>query len=96
VLDGLPTLRLRGPVDAATANHVERELLRGSRDGVRELTVDLGGVTHLGSVGIRLLRRACRGASGGAAPVHLVAPDGSAAAFALDLVALTRASVAPG
>ncbi|GAB7193114.1 sigma-F factor regulator [Kineococcus sp. NUM-3379] len=85
-----PVLRVRGAVDAGGADLLEAEVLRVARGGAAEAVVDLGGVTHLASAGVRALLEVLRRTSGTGRAPRLVAPDGSAAAFVLDLAALPR------
>ncbi|WP_295661044.1 SpoIIE family protein phosphatase, partial [uncultured Nocardioides sp.] len=51
--DGL--IEAEGPVDAVGAEVLDAKLLQASRGGVQPVVVDLGGVTHLSSAGIRVL-----------------------------------------
>ncbi|WP_432547313.1 SpoIIE family protein phosphatase [Kineococcus sp. SYSU DK004] len=81
-------VRVRGPVDLESAPLLQEELLRAGRHGALPLRVDLAGVTHLASAGVRALW-AVRDAVGAGA-LALRAPDGSTAALVLDLVALPR------
>lgn len=83
-------LRVRGPVDAQTADELRRDLARLSRGGTVKLTVDLTEVTHLTSVGVAALAETLRAGDAGGFPATLVAPTGSPAAFVLDLVGLSR------
>lgn len=78
-------LRVRGPIDLSTADALRAALRRFSRGGTMELTVDLSGVTHLGSAGVQVLHEV-HGLEGGS--VHLRAPVGSVAQHVLDLVRL--------
>lgn len=79
------TMTVRGPVDLSTADGFRAALRRFSRGGTAELTVDLNGVTHLGSVGVQVLHEV-RGLDG--APLHLRASPGSIAQHVLELVRL--------
>ena len=83
-IDG-DVIKVRGPVDLSTADALRASLRRFTRGGTAELTVDLAGVTHLGSAGVQVLHeiRALDGA-----PLHLRAPTGSVAQHVLDLVRL--------
>jgi len=78
-------VRLEGPLDLATAEAAERELLRRGRGGTVPLAVDLSGVTHLSSVGVSALHRVAGQHDGS---LELDAPPGSPARVILDLVAL--------
>lgn len=78
-------LTVEGPVDLSTADALRASLRRFSRGGTAELTVDLTGVTYLGSAGVQVLHEihALDGA-----PLRLRAPSGSVAQHVLDLVRL--------
>jgi serine phosphatase RsbU (regulator of sigma subunit)/anti-sigma regulatory factor (Ser/Thr protein kinase)/anti-anti-sigma regulatory factor len=78
-------MKVRGPVDLKSADNFRASLRRFSRGGTAELTVDLAGVTHLGSAGVQVLHEihAMDGAS-----LHLRAPAGSVAQHVLELVRL--------
>jgi serine phosphatase RsbU (regulator of sigma subunit)/anti-sigma regulatory factor (Ser/Thr protein kinase)/ABC-type transporter Mla MlaB component len=52
---GVPRVRVDGPIDAATAPTLRRELTQRARGGVRAVTVDLTGATHLASAGVSVL-----------------------------------------
>ena len=79
------TMTVRGPVDLSTADSFRAALRRFSRGGTAELTVDLDGVTHLGSVGVQVLHEV-HGLDG--ASLHLRASSGSVAQHVLELVRL--------
>jgi anti-anti-sigma factor len=49
------TMRLYGEFDLAGTEFYEAELARIGRDGIRELVIDLSGLTFLDSSGIRML-----------------------------------------
>ena len=83
-------VRVSGPIDAATAAVFERDLLRASRGGVTPMTVDLSGVTHLASSGVRILYEVTDQLSAHQQRPTLIAPDDSPAAHVLDLVDLRR------
>ena len=78
-------MTVRGPLDLTTADTFRAALRRFSRGGTAEVTVDLGGVTHLGSAGVQVLHevQAMDGAE-----MHLRAPSGSVAQHVLELVRL--------
>ena len=78
-------MKVSGPVDLRSADNFRASLRRFSRGGTSELTVDLAGVTHLGSAGVQVLHEinAMDGAS-----LHLRAPPGSVAQHVLELVRL--------
>ncbi len=84
VVDGT-TMTVRGPVDLTTADTFRAALRRFSRGGTAELTVDLNGVTHLGSAGVQVLHEV-HGLDG--ASLHLRASSGSVAQHVLELVRL--------
>jgi len=44
-----------GDIDSATAAYTGRHITSASRSGAADLTVDLTGVTHLGSAGVAVL-----------------------------------------
>ena len=79
------TMTVRGPVDLSTADTFRAALRRFSRGGTAELTVDLNGVTHLGSAGVQVLHEV-HGLDG--ASLHLRASAGSIAQHVLELVRL--------
>jgi serine phosphatase RsbU (regulator of sigma subunit)/anti-sigma regulatory factor (Ser/Thr protein kinase)/ABC-type transporter Mla MlaB component len=84
----LPTpsgLRVDGPVDAASAPTLERELRKATHGGVTSVELDLTGVTHLASAGVAVLAAARRRAADGAT-VALIAPPGTPADQILTLV----------
>lgn len=78
-----PVLTVRGPVDAHTVELLHTTLLNASRGGGRPLAVDLTGVTHLASAGVRLLHEVAAELG-----VELVAPANSAAGQVLALTGL--------
>jgi serine phosphatase RsbU (regulator of sigma subunit)/anti-sigma regulatory factor (Ser/Thr protein kinase)/anti-anti-sigma regulatory factor len=82
-------VRFEGPLDMATAEAAERELLRRGRGGTVPLTVDLSGVTHLSSAGVSVLHRVAGQHDGS---LVLDAAPGSPAQIVLDLVALQKLS----
>jgi len=81
-------VRVAGAIDADTADHLRKELLRRSRGGTVGLTVDLAGVTHLSSAGVSVLHHVASRHTDPRAPLRLLAPDGTPAQIVLDLVAL--------
>ncbi|MFT7840214.1 SpoIIE family protein phosphatase [Saccharothrix sp. BKS2] len=78
-----PVLTVRGAIDAHTAELLHTALLDASRGGGRPLVVDLTGVTHLASAGVRLLHEVA-----GELDAELVAPVDSAAGQVLALTDL--------
>ncbi|MGB9227307.1 SpoIIE family protein phosphatase [Mycobacterium sp.] len=75
-----------GDVDSGTASTLDRQLAVESRSGIASLTIDLSGVTHLGSAGISALAEACDRAQRQGGGCVLVAPPGSPAHHVLSLV----------
>jgi len=90
-----PVLRVRGPVDALSADRFRRDMAAVSRGGTLPLTVDLTRVSHLTSVGVAALADLLRAGEQAGQPTLLVAPPGTPAAFVLDLVGLPRESARP-
>ncbi|WP_421733735.1 SpoIIE family protein phosphatase [Cellulomonas sp.] len=75
-------VHVRGAVDhRAAAAQVEAEILRRSRNGLVPVTVDLGGVVHLGSAGVRVLESLLQTTG----QLQVVAPPGTPAAQTLDV-----------
>ncbi|NUU17751.1 SpoIIE family protein phosphatase [Cellulomonas humilata] len=75
-------VHVRGAVDhRAAAAQVEAEILRRSRNGLVPVTVDLGGVVHLGSAGVRVLESLLQTTD----HLQVVAPPGTPAAQTLDV-----------
>ncbi|MEV6304761.1 SpoIIE family protein phosphatase [Actinoplanes sp. NPDC051861] len=81
------SVRLDGPVDAASAAQVRQELLRRSRGGTVAMEVDLSGVTHLASAGVSALFLLAESHQG-KAPLTLDAAPGTPARTILELVGL--------
>lgn len=81
-------LRVRGPVDIATADEFARRLSSATRGGVLQVAVDLTGVTHLASAGVQTLLHAHDQLAAHGQQLRLVAAPGSAARAVLDLVQL--------
>ncbi len=79
------TMTVRGPVDLSTADTFRAALRRFSRGGTADLTVDLNGVTHLGSAGVQVLHEV-NALDGGS--LHLLAAPGTIAQHVLELVRL--------
>ena len=75
-----------GDVDSSTASTLDRQLAVESRSGIASLTIDLSGVTHLGSAGISALAEACDRAQRQGGDCVLIAPPGSPAHHVLSLV----------
>ncbi|MER7274393.1 SpoIIE family protein phosphatase [Dactylosporangium sp. NPDC000244] len=82
------TVLVAGPVDAATAERLQHELLYRSRGGTVPLTADLSGVTHLASAGVAALHAIAARHRAHDTALTLLAPPGSPARHVLALVAL--------
>jgi serine phosphatase RsbU (regulator of sigma subunit)/anti-anti-sigma regulatory factor/anti-sigma regulatory factor (Ser/Thr protein kinase) len=82
-------IRVDGPVDAATAGQLQRDLLRRSRGGTVPLTVDLTGVTHLASAGVAALHQTAERHRRQDTKLNVYAAPGSVAQHILALVDLT-------
>jgi anti-anti-sigma factor len=81
-----PVLAVTGPVELSTVEAFTAALLSAARGGEVPLVVDLTGVTHLASTGVRALVELVR--DGGR--VRLSAPSGSPARLVIDLVGLSH------
>lgn len=79
---------VRGDVDSHTASTLDRQIAVESRSGIAPLTIDLSGVTHLGSAGVSALAAARDRARRQGGDCVLVAPPGSPAHHVLSLVQL--------
>ncbi|OBG28123.1 PAS domain S-box protein [Mycobacterium alsense] len=77
-----------GDVDTTTASTLDRQIAVESRSGIAPLTVDLSGVTHLGSAAVSALAAARDRAHTQGGDFVLVAPPGSPAHHVLSLVRL--------
>jgi anti-anti-sigma factor len=75
-----------GDVDATTASTLDRLIAVESRSGIASLTIDLSGVTQLGSAGVSALAAARERARRQGSDCVLVAPPGSPAHHVLSLV----------
>ncbi|MFZ1176712.1 MAG: ATP-binding protein, partial [Mycobacterium sp.] len=75
-----------GDVDSNTASTLDRQIAVESRSGIAPLTIDLSGVTHLGSAGVSALAAARDRARRQGGDYVLVAPPGSPAHHVLSLV----------
>ncbi|MGN6608794.1 MAG: SpoIIE family protein phosphatase [Jatrophihabitans sp.] len=78
------TLTVSGPIDLATVERFTAAVLGAARGGEAPLTLDLAGVTHLASTGVRALYEIVR--AGGR--LRLWAPAGTPARLVIDLVGL--------
>ncbi len=77
---------VRGDVDSNTASTLDRQIAVESRSGSAALTIDLSGVTHLGSAGVSALAAARDRARREGGECVFVAPPGSPAHHVLSLV----------
>ena len=77
---------VRGDVDSNTASTLDRHIAVESRSGIAPLTIDLSGVTHLGSAGVSALAAARERAHRQGGECVLIAPPGSPAHHVLSLV----------
>jgi anti-anti-sigma factor len=84
-----------GDVDASTASTLDRQIAVESRSGIASLTIDLSGVTHLGSAGISALAAARDRAHTQGGGLVLVAAPGSPAHHVLSLVQMPVVSGDP-
>ncbi len=84
-----------GDVDATTAGTLDREIAVESRSGIAPLTIDLSGVTHLGSAAVSALAAARDRARTQGGEFVLVAPPGSPAHHVLSLVQMPVAGNDP-
>jgi anti-anti-sigma factor len=75
-----------GEVDSITASTLDRQIAVESRSGIAPLTIDLSGVTHLGSAGVSALAAAHARARKQGGDCVLIAPPGSPAHHVLSLV----------
>jgi anti-anti-sigma factor len=75
-----------GKVDSTTASTLDRQIAVESRSGIAPLTIDLSGVTHLGSAGVSALAAARDRAQRQGGDCVLIAPAGSPAHHVLSLV----------
>ncbi|OBA63238.1 PAS domain S-box protein [Mycobacterium sp. 1100029.7] len=75
-----------GDVDSNTASTLDRQIAVESRSGIAPLTVDLSGVTHLGSAGVSALAAALDRARRQGGSCVLIAPPGSPAQHILSMV----------
>jgi serine phosphatase RsbU (regulator of sigma subunit)/anti-sigma regulatory factor (Ser/Thr protein kinase)/ABC-type transporter Mla MlaB component len=85
---GVPRAGVRGPVDINSADRLARQLLSASRGGTLSLTVDLTGVTHLASAGVRALYQVREQLAAHQQDLTLVAAPGSSAGIVLRIVRL--------
>jgi serine phosphatase RsbU (regulator of sigma subunit)/anti-sigma regulatory factor (Ser/Thr protein kinase)/anti-anti-sigma regulatory factor len=87
--EGVPVrVTVRGAVDIDTAGRFAATLRSASRAGALPLELDLGGVPHLASAGVRALHEFIDSSGAGPDRLVLLAPPGSPARAVLDLVGL--------
>lgn len=85
-----PWLVLAGPVDLATVAELRRQIWSINRGGSLPLSIDLSAVTHLASAGIQLLYELVEELGVDGHKLHLLAPAGSPAGYALSLSGLDQ------
>ncbi|HEY3866747.1 MAG TPA: SpoIIE family protein phosphatase [Actinocrinis sp.] len=90
-----PRVRVDGPVDTNTAASLEEQLQIATVAGTCSLTLDLTGVTHLGSAGIDVLHRLTQQHTNHCTDLRLYAPAGSPAHAILALVRLPHTTADP-
>ncbi|MFK3984374.1 SpoIIE family protein phosphatase [Micromonospora sp. NPDC050397] len=90
-----PRLRIDGPMDAATAAHVEQAVREAGISGTRDLTVDLTGVSHLASAGVAALHRLAATHRANSTVLRLYAPTAGPADMILTLVGLDHVTSDP-
>jgi serine phosphatase RsbU (regulator of sigma subunit)/anti-sigma regulatory factor (Ser/Thr protein kinase)/ABC-type transporter Mla MlaB component len=81
-----PRIRVDGPIDAATVDEFNRTTRLAGVTGTRSLTMDLTGVTHLGSTGVAALHQLRRLHGDNGTALRLYAPAGTPADMILALV----------
>ncbi len=84
-----------GDIDSTTASTLDRQIAVESRSGIASLTVDLSGVTHLGSAGVSALAAARDRARTQGGGFVLVAAPGSPAHHVLSLAQMPVANGDP-
>lgn len=92
LIDGDGRIVVCGDVDSTTAPTLDRQIAVESRSGIASLTIDLSGVTHLGSAGVSALAAALDRARSQGGECVLVAPPGSPAHHVLSLVQMPVAN----
>src|SRR5207302_3816252 len=88
LIDDAGRIIVSGDVDSTTASTLDRQIAVESRSGLAPLTIDLSGVTHLGSAGVSALAAARERARRQGSECVLIAPPGSPAHHVLSLVQL--------
>ena len=86
LIDDAGRIIVSGDVDSTTASTLDRQIAVESRSGLAPLTIDLSGVTHLGSAGVSALAAARERARRQGGECVLMAPPGSPAHHVLSLV----------
>jgi len=84
----VPHAGVCGTVDITSADRLARQLLSACRGGTLPLTVDLSGVTHLASAGVRALYQVRERLTAHKQKLTLIAAPGSSAGIVLRLVRL--------
>jgi serine phosphatase RsbU (regulator of sigma subunit)/anti-sigma regulatory factor (Ser/Thr protein kinase)/ABC-type transporter Mla MlaB component len=90
-----PRVRVDGPVDITTAATLYSQVRAASAAGVRSLTVDLTGVTHLASAGVATLHRLLRLNRANHTELRLYAPPGTPADAIMTLVHIPHTTTDP-
>jgi anti-anti-sigma factor len=83
-------IAVHGPIDLSSAVELHRRLEDVSRGGVLPLTIDLTGVNHLASAGVRLLYQLAEQMAADGSRLRLIASAGTAAHQVLTLTALDQ------
>jgi anti-anti-sigma factor len=91
-VDEAGRILVSGDVDSVTASTLDRQIAVESRSGIAPLTIDLSGVTHLGSAGVSALAAALDRARTQGGDCVLIAPPGTPAHHVLSLVQMPIAS----
>ena len=87
-------LVVKGDVDNATSPTLGTQIARQSRSGTYPLSVDLSGVSHMGSSGLRILAEALERSRQHGTELRLIAPAGSPAHHVLTLIGMPLVSTA--
>jgi serine phosphatase RsbU (regulator of sigma subunit)/anti-sigma regulatory factor (Ser/Thr protein kinase)/anti-anti-sigma regulatory factor len=86
LVDEAGRIVVSGDVDSVTASTLDRQIAVESRSGIAPLTIDLSGVTQLGSAGVSALAAALDRANTQGGDCVLIAPPGTAAHHILSVV----------
>jgi anti-anti-sigma factor len=92
LVDEAGRIVVSGDVDSVTASTLDRQIAVESRSGIAPLTIDLSGVTQLGSAGVSALAAALDRAHTQGGDCVLIAPPGTPAHHVLSLVQMPIAS----